>query len=805
MSTIDPRIATNPQLAGILNSVPMPTSSLSPNASTVVGSLHGGFSVNTNFPSFGMGTIGGGLVGSVGNAATGTGGQVVVGSGGSVTTGSSSTTGGGTTPAAGAQPPAPTGAQPTTAATPATPAVPAAQPAPAGDAAAPATTPATTTTTTADGSTGSPLAEAISGFGKANRSEPIKAAVDGASFGFPSFRDSAKSVDPPAIKWGPGWKKVQKGDMWFMQHTNGVRAVPAVEWRITPKPADKVQTIEVTNGWGKRFPNGSVLVFDRVEGAYLLDPKGNKKKMSKGNHVIDGVKVRIFEASVVRTIDKDGKVDVFDSRGNVSTGTTRWNNAAPAGADAGAAMAGGAAKPDAGPTAGGPTKAGGKDGMLVSGGGPGAFTTADIEEMTAIAREIIGEIRSGNVDPARLQALQARLEQLPAGLLQAAGAAGTMTTAGTTVAATTDSSDVGGEHGDAVPPAAGTTDGGAGSDTDGGGEGTTVTAPTPGRDANATRKDLAAGASAKVDPSVVPAELHGMQARFAQLPANVQEAVARAFGSDQGAGAFKPDRLVAFGTDGTVRVVEKGVVFLRHQVQVRGAGPGEDQVLTMKPGRQPGSAGVSGGGATAQAAHGASATSTTTTTPVAGGGAPAADAVAAADGAGASDSKSIELFAAGGEVRHEDFGGLNGTYTWKSLPQSARTVILDLLRSGSDDPAAAAFASRTGGGWSIDPNGIIVIDAGFASFPSGLSMTRGGVPGPTPAVGVPTPAGGGSAPTGQPIAHDATRPPVSGGGGVGSVAPSTPPPIPDIADPGEGGEVAGGGGSASSSHEHHHH
>lgn len=819
MATIDPRISTNPQLAGILTTTPMPVVVRNPSVPmyALAGGYGGGYGSFTSIgvtPALAGGTAGG-IAGAVsrpvvnsGNAVAG-GGQIVVGSGTAATA---------ATPANGAQPASPTAG--TTAVGTA-----------ASGAAAGTTGAATTAATTASSSTpstaattvasteptGSSLASAVSGFGKANRSEPIKAEVDGASFGFPSFKASAKSTDAPAIKWGPGWKKVEKDGMWYMQHSNGVRAVPAVEWRITPRPADKVQTIKVTNGWGKRFPNGSVLVFDRKEGAYLLDPKGNKKKMSKGNHVIDGVKVRIFEASVVRTIDKDGKVDVFDSRGNRSTGTTRWNNAAAVGnAAAGASMGGG--KGDAAASAsdgGGKTEAGGapSKGSAVGAGGAVAGVGTDIQAATELAREIIGEIQSGNVDPARLQSLVAQLSKIPSGILQAAGAAGTMTSDGTTTTAVAGASG----SGDAAPPAAGTSDSGtgagsgsAGQSTSGttatGGGGTTTT-PTPGNDANATSKELAAGTAVKLDPSSIPADLKGKQARFAQLAPEVQDAVAKAFGSDQGAGAFKPDRLVAFNDDGTVRVVDSGIVFLRHQVQVRGAGPGEDMVMTMKPGRQPGSGSVKstttsgtlvagGGTAGASSAHAGHAAGSASSAAAAGA---ASGAAAATGGGGTSAANKIELFKAGGEVRHEDFGGLDGTYTWKSLPKDARAVILSLLRSGSTDPAAQAFASRTGGGWVLDPNAVIVLGAGFATFPNGLAMARGEDAALlTPPVGIPSP-------TAQPEAHDATRPPVAGGGaaaggtagtppaGGGNTggSPGTAPPPPAVADPGETGHVHG--------------
>lgn len=720
MSPINTNNPANPQLTGILATTPMPIATPLPNASVNIGAIDGGgFSVNTNPTMPGAGSAG--VIGGAGTTPTA-----------------------GTTLAPGAQPPPPGSGTVLPGVSTAATAAPAAATVPV--AATPVTTTPAATETQTVPENGSPLANAISGFGKANRGEPIKASIDGATFGFPSFRASGRSNTAPAINWGPGWKKVEKDGMWYMEHPNGSKAVPAVEYRITPKPADKVQTIQVTNGWGKKFPDGSILVFDRKEGPYRLDPKGNKHKVPFGNITIGGVKVRVFEASVVRTLDINGKVDVFDSRGNVSKGSSRWNMAEAIGsANAGAAIGGGK----------GGVEAGGPPGKTVGGGDPSVQLTKDIQKMTGIAREIIGEIRSGSVDPARLASLQAQLATLPSGILQAAGAAGTMTTPGTIVAQPVTETEV----------------------TAGGG----ATPPVAGVDANATTKELAAGESVKIDPAAIPVELRGKQARFAQLPEAVQQAVATGFGSDQGAGAFAPDRLIAFNADGTVRVVDNGIVFTRHQVQVRGAGPGEDRAITMRPGRQPGAARPS------SAASGAADTarpSAAASHATGGGAAAGASGATVANGGGA--AKKIELFAPGGEVRHVDLGGISGTFTWKSLPASARAVINDLLRSDSSDPAAKAFATRTGAGWAIDPTAMIVIDAGFATFPNGLSMSRRAVSATSvPPVGVPTAAGGGAG-SSAPEAHDATRPPVSGGGGGAAASPSAPPPIPAIADPGDG-------------------
>lgn len=750
MSPIQPNNPANPQLAGILSTTPMPIATPAPNATTHIGAIDGGgFSINTapTLPGAGSaGMIGG--IGATPNLGVVGGGQIVVGGAGTAPTA-------GTQLAPGAQPPPPPGSGIGAAAAPA--------PTPTPE---PATTPApaaTTITTDAKAATshnGSPLVETHSGFGKAHRNQPIKASIDGATFGFPSFTKSSRSNAAPAINWGPGWKKVRKDGMYYMQHKNGSKAVPAVEFRITPDPASKVQSIKVANGWGKKFPDGSILVFDRTEGAYRLDPRGNKHKVPLGNITIGGVKVRVFEASVVRTLDVNGKVDVFDSRGNVSKGTSRWNVSEAVGsANAGAAIGGGA-------PAKGSVEAGGAPGK--AGGGAGNQTvelTQSIQKLTGIARGLIGEIRSGTVDPARLASLQAQLATLPAGILQAAGAAGTMTHDGAAPTTTT-------------PPATTTPV----TEVAGGG----ATPPVAGVNANATSKQLAAGESVKIDPAAIPANLRGKQARFAQLPAAVQQAVATGFGSNQGAGAFAPDRLIAFSADGTVRVVDKGIVFTRHQKQVRGAGPGEDQVLTMRPGRQRGVGARQRAGAGSVTGGGASGAT----------GASAGAATVSGSGASARPSR-IELFKAGAEIRHLELGGISGTFTWKTLPAAAKAVINDLLRSGTSDPAAKAFASRTGTGWTFDPAATIVIDAGFASFPSGLAMRRTGSSATSvPPVGVPSATGGGAGSGATlPEAHDATRPPVtggsarppvSGGGGASTGAPATPPPAPAIVEPGAG-------------------
>ncbi|MCW2922333.1 MAG: hypothetical protein JWL76_2207 [Thermoleophilia bacterium] len=800
--------SSNPQLAAILATTPTIAPTPRPATSQIVGGVDpmtgAAFTVPTTNPT---------TPPPAGQSGTGT---LVVG--------------GGSTPANGAQPAgpaaAPSVASLTTTIVPTT--------------TTPITTPVTTTSTiSGSGEAGATPTIEASGFGKAERSQPMNVSIDGATFGFPSFNESAKSTAAPAIAWGPGWTKVEKDGMWFMEHTNGMKAIPAVEYRVTPNPAEKVSTVKVANGWGKKFPDGTILVFDRKEGPYRLDPQGNKHKVEPGTHTFGGVKVRVFEASVVRTLDKNGAVNVFDSRGNRSEGSKRGRLAAALGsANAGASISGGGKTSSnpvtaSGPSteSGGPSKGGGpggKDGTLVSAGG--AVTTAqmtqNVQRLTEVARGLVAQIQSGNVDGAKLADLQAQLNALPSGILQAAGAAGTITSDGrglrhggedhaatpaagaaatpatgattpaptagspspsttngqppTPPSSTTGVAGTGSPTGTTVgnPPASGTSGTNANSTTGGG------ASPVAGVDANATTKTLAAGAKAKVE-GTIPTELQGKQARFAQLPDALQAAVAKAFGSDQGAAAFKADQLVAFNASGEVTLVEGGTVYTKHQAQIRGAGPGEEIALTVRPGRQPGSVGrtnatlsprptVQGGGATGTTKTSSSSSHSHTSKAT-----PSVPTVAGVkvSGGGSTASNRITLFPTGGETRDVAFGGMNGSFTWTTLPATAKQAIMAQL-SDPSTPAGKAFASRTGSGWTIDPGSIIVLDAGYASFMNGLALHRAATSRPTSQPSLPTIAGGG--PSSNPIGHNATRPPVSGGGGVGAVRPGTPPPAPAV-------------------------
>lgn len=735
--------STNPQLSGIVRTLPMPN-------------RDGATADGTPFSFSPDGTFS--LGGSTGAGYSITNGQIVpqpLSSNAAPGVGTIAVGGGGT-PADGAQPPAPGSL--TAAGTNGTP---------------PTTVPtaANATTTPADAAATGETMNA-SGFGRADKNAPMRVDVGGAAFSFPSFNSTAKTTTAPDISWDPSWKRVEKNGMWYMEAPNGTKAIPAVEYRITPTPAEKVQTVKVANGWGKKFPDGTILVFDRNEGAYRLDAKGNKRKVELGTYTFGGVKVRVFEASVVRTLTPKGQVEVFDSRGNASRGSSRSRLAAALGAaDAGASMGGGG-KTDSGPST---ESGGGKgkvDGTLVNGGGGGrtaAQLTGDVQHLTEVARGILSEVRSGNVDPARLASLQAQLNALPSGILQAAGAAGTMT--GSSPVSTTSASTVGNDQAGAPP---GSTLGGGGS--------ATGTPPVAGVDANSTSKQLAAGSKAKLG-TAISAEFNGRKARFGQLPADVQEAVARAFGSDQGAAAFKADQLVSFNASGEVTLVEAGTVYLRHQAQVRGAGPGEDMALTVRPGRQPGAsaarttgAASGGGGASMTDVTGLPTTSTSSTRGP--GSASSSTGVVTVGGGATNTGSRLELFRPGAEIRSVDFGGVNGSFTWKTLPAKAKQALVAWFASNPTDPAARAFNSRTGSGWSFDPSAVIVMEAGYAQFVGGMSLVRAASTAPV--------SGGGA--SNQTIGHDATRPPVSGGGasGLGSVPPGTAPPRPLVNDPGEG-------------------
>ena len=772
--------------------------------------------------------------------------------------------GGGGAPAAGAQPPAPGAAPAATPpagaaaapapAAPTTPApliaalglspgtplpdanaapvtvgTPAAGAAPVGGAAAAGTTPVPGAAAVAAGTDGArpgskPVSKAVavSGFGKAQRAKKIKASVNGATFSFPSFKATSKQLAAPKPTWGPGWKRVEKDGLWYMQHANGTKAVPAVEWRVTPQPLEKAQMVKVANGWGKKFPDGSLLIFDKKEGPYTLDPSGAKHAIKPGTHTIGGVKVRIFEATVVRTLETSGAVSVFDSRGNHGAGTPRGRaTGALVSAGGGVDQLGNAPGKDASTQAGGaPAKGGGSiDGAPPAKGGgatgsPEAMA-ARVQELTGVARKLLDQVRSGSLDPAALQSLQAQLSQLPAGILQAAGAAGTMTGDASTILPAGTSSVAGasgaGTTGTTAPgtTAPGTTAPGA-TVAAVSGAGVGASTPVANRDAQADAvKTLAAGATATVTGGL-PAEFTGKQARFGQLPEDVQVKIATAFGSDQGTKALEADTMVAIGSAGAVSLPDGATLFAKHVALIRGAGPGEDLALTMRPTRQPGSTGTfasaaaMGGGASS--ATGDRPTSAprpggsvkkqpkkTATAVAAGGGATHAHGAHAMSSTAATAKRKIQVFAPGSSLKAAGLAGIEGSFTWKTLPAAGRTAISDWLAANPNSGPAKAFASRTGSGWSIDPAAVIVLGAGTASFLQGLAVVRAQAKA-APAVQAVRPVTGGGAPTvapapagssasAQPVGHDATRPPAAGGPVPSS--PGTAPPAPAIADPGE--------------------
>ncbi|MCW2961195.1 MAG: hypothetical protein JWM90_1582, partial [Thermoleophilia bacterium] len=290
----------------------------------------------------------------------------------------------------------------------------------------------------------------------------------------------------------------------------------------------------------------------------------------------------------------------------------------------------------------------------------------------------------------------------------------------------------------------------------------------------------------------VPAELVGKQARFGQLPEAVQVSIAKAYGSTQGVAALEADALVSFPTSGAVALVEGDTVYLKHVPQVRGAGPGEDLALTVRPTRQPGdddmgagdttpTAPTASGAGTGTAGTAAAATGAATAAPSAPGtvvaGSPASAGAAAVGNLGAPTATSIPLVPLGGGLKSTAFDGLDGTYRWNTMPAPARDAIVAWLKNNPTDPAGAAFASRTGTGWVVRQDAAVTLAAGVVTFPSGLSLERRTVPAPaaTPAT---APASGGTpAPGAQP-----TQPPATTGGGIGVVAPGTAPPVPTAPD-----------------------
>jgi hypothetical protein len=335
----------------------------------------------------------------------------------------------------------------------------------------------------------------------------------------------------------------------------------------------------------------------------------------------------------------------------------------------------------------------------------------------------------------------------------------------------------------------------------GGAAGTTTGTPVAGVNANETVKQLAAGAKAKLT-GAVPQDLVGMQARFGQLSESMQAAVATAFGSDQGPKAFEADAQIAFSATGEATVVEGARVFTAKQVQIRGAGPGEDLDMTMRPVRQPGTpgkmttSGGAGGAISTPTVGGGTGSVTALGNDRAAAGGVGASANAAAPigvaGGGATSSMArIKLFPAGGSLKSPALAGIEGSFTWKSLPTAARTAIQSWLTSNPSSSAGAALASRTGVGWNFDPDAAIVIGGG--------AVTGGGAA--APAGGAPAPAGArpaaGTGPTTTPVGHDATKPPVTGGGGTGATPPATAPPTPAIGGGGMAGmDMTGMGGMA---------
>ncbi|MCW2949973.1 MAG: hypothetical protein JWN41_986, partial [Thermoleophilia bacterium] len=637
-----------------------------------------------------------------------------------------------------------------------------------------------------------PSAATATGFGRIDKNLTQAVNVGEASFSFPSFNATAKQTAAPAISWGSGWKRVDAGNgFYYMQHANGTKAVPATEYRISATPLEKVQTIKTANGWGKKFPDGTVVVFDKDQGPYRLAPDGTKTKLPFGKQVIGGVKVRIFEAAVVRTLEPNGAVRVFDSRGTSSLGTTRGHAAAVAGGGAGAAQLTAPGK-----TSGVATTTAAATTPVAGGGGTDALVSK-INEITGLTRQMIGQIQGGNVDATQLASITAQLTALPAGLQQAVAAGASMPAPGVLAAlsaapaaATTTTATAPATSPPATPTTTPVTGGGTSTPT-------TVTAPVAGVDTGDGIKQLAAGTTAKLS-SPAPTAMVGKPARFGQLPEDLQNSIATAFGSNQGAKAFAADAQFSFTADGTVKVVDATREFTKHIAQIRGAGPGEDLVMTMRPVRQPQAIDPNDSPKPAPAtakAHGAASSGAS----AAGAGAIGASAASMAPigtpvtaGGGA---QKVSMFAAGASVTSPALAGIQGSFTWKSLPVAAQNAITAWLKANPTSAAGAVHARHTGSSWRIDPDAAIVIGSNQATFLQGLSMlpaTTAAAGGATSAVGSVTGGGATAAPasggvTGATVGAQATAPPSSGAVAPGATHPGTAPTAPPVSAGAMGG------------------
>ena len=243
----------------------------------------------------------------------------------------------------------------------------------------------------------------------AGGTQRLAAGVGGATFSFPSWKGTNGLLTAPKVDWGEGWERVDAGGgKYYMEHANGAKAVPSIEWRITGKPWGSLKTISYENGWGKELPDGTKIYFDRDSGPFKVAPDGTRSDLEAGNYKFGDVPVRIFSVSVVRTLEPNGMVTVFDSRGNVKNGTTR--SAAAAGATGGGKLAGG--KGDA-------------PGKLAGGGGmdPAALQET-ISGLTDVVRGLLAQAQAGEVDPAELASLSAEISSLTASLQGAVGGAG---------------------------------------------------------------------------------------------------------------------------------------------------------------------------------------------------------------------------------------------------------------------------------------------------------------------------------------------------------------------------------------------
>jgi hypothetical protein len=185
---------------------------------------------------------------------------------------------------------------------------------------------------------------------------PLEFSIGDASFTFPPLGVSGKSNNAPMAAFGEGWtqKTSPKGVIYF-EHTNGTRATPKTQLRISVSRPGKVTIVTGDFGKGKKFPDGTIVGIGKDGKYFKIDPQGNKSTIGFGSHTFGGVKVRLFEAAVMNVVTPDGRFVRYDSRGRMRMGRSLGLRAATIGG--GAAQAATASTQPA--KGGGPLAAGG--------------------------------------------------------------------------------------------------------------------------------------------------------------------------------------------------------------------------------------------------------------------------------------------------------------------------------------------------------------------------------------------------------------------------------------------------------------